>query len=181
MAVVFVFGLGQQETYQREIPRRRARYQGRSRKDFIRTQDPALSGVTFSDMFRITVLDPVRMVFTEPVVMLSTLFLVFNFAVVFQWFITVPVALGSPMPAGAGFPIDRVGLAFTTAVVGATLAAITSIIAEQITSGSFMKMLGMKMPSTVTAIEYRLVPGMLGSFLVTGALFWIGKNAHSRL
>ncbi|KAK5687919.1 hypothetical protein LTR17_026652 [Elasticomyces elasticus] len=111
IAIVFLVGLGQSETYQREIPRRRARYSGMSRKDFIRTQDPALSGESLGEMLRITVFDAIIAPFTDPVITPSTFFLLFNFAVVLQWFVSVPAALGAPLPMGPGYTIDRIGLA----------------------------------------------------------------------
>ncbi|KAK5711510.1 hypothetical protein LTR17_018338 [Elasticomyces elasticus] len=172
IAIVFLVGLGQRETYQREIPRRRARYSGMSRKDFIRAQDPALSGESLGQMLRVTVLDALIRPFTDPVIALSTFFLLFNFAVVFQWFISVPAALGAPPPMGPGYTIDRIGLAIgLTGTVGSTCAALMSIAIEQASSGMLMKTM-QKAPTR--AIEYRLVPAMIGQFLITTSLFWIG-------
>ncbi|KAK5717389.1 hypothetical protein LTR15_009283 [Elasticomyces elasticus] len=171
LAIVFLFGLGQSETYQREIPRRRARHSGTSRKDFIRRQDPALSGESLGEMLRITVFDAIIGPFTDPVIALSTLFLLSNFAVVFQWFISVPAALGAPPPMGPGYTIDRIGLAIgLTGTVGSTCAALMSISIEQISSGIFKKSI-QKAP---IAIEHRLIPAMIGQFLITTSLFWIG-------
>ena len=164
--VVWLFGFGISESYQREIPRRRAKHQGTVLK-----QDSALSGVKFSEMFRITVLDPIRQTFAEPLVMLSTLFLIFNFALVMQWFITVPVALGSPPPAGPGYSITQVGLAFTTAIAGSVLAVLMVVGIEQ----ALIRTVSDKDASGSIMIEYRLVPAMVGPLLVTAALFWIGK------
>lgn len=76
-AFVTIFGIGISESYQREIPRRRAKREGRKLQ-----QDPPLSGSTLGEMIRITGIDPIRQLFTEPVVMLSTIFVTFNFAVV---------------------------------------------------------------------------------------------------
>jgi MFS family permease len=162
IAASFLLAIGMPETYQREIPRRRARRMGKSFH-----QEPAQSGVTVPQMFRVTVLDPVRMIFTEPIVALASAMLIFNFAVVFQWFITVPVVLSSIY----GFDLDRAGLAFTTAIAGAVLAALCNIAIEQISTGMSMKNRGMTMAQY---LEYRLVPAMLGQFLVTASLFWIG-------
>ena len=167
MAAVFLFGLGISETYQREIPRRRAKRLG-----IPLNQGPALSGTTIEEMFRITVIDPIRMFVTDPIVTLSTVYLLFNFAVVFQWFISVPAALGG-MPYD--FSLKQIGLAFTTALAGAALAAVMTIMIEQIGSGMFMKMLGRKDTLHHQSIEYRLVPAMIGQFIATGSLFWIGK------
>ena len=164
--VITLFGIGMSESYQREIPRRRAKRQGR-----VLEQDPALSGVTFGQMFRITVLDPIRQVFTDPLVAMTTFILIFNFAVVMQFIITVPVALG---PNGAGFSITQVGQAFTTVIAGAGMAALIVIMIEQVMTG----MLSKRMIPTFATIEYRLIPSMLGTIMVTASLFWIGEYSQ---
>lgn len=167
IAAAFLFGIGMSETYQREIPRRRARRAGK-----VLNQEPAQSGVTLSQMVRVTVLDPIRMIFTEPIVILTSAVLIFNFAVVFQWFVTVPAVLSTVY----GFDLERVGLAFTTAIVGVALAAACNIAIEQVSTGMLMKRRGMTMAQ---CLEYRLVPAMIGQFLVTISLFWIGEyNEH---
>lgn len=163
LAVAFLFVIGMPESYQREIPRRRARRAGKPIH-----QEPAQSGVTVSQMLRITVLNPIRMIFTEPIVALTSTMLIFNFAVVFQWFLTVPAVLSSVYD----FDLERIGLAFTTAIVGAILAAVCNIVIEQVSSGMLMKNRGMVMAQY---LEYRLVPSMIGQFLTTISLFWIGK------
>lgn len=167
--IVALLGLGLSESYQREIPRRRAKRRGR-----VLQQGPPLSGSTFSEIFRITVMDPMIQVFTDPVVMLSTVILTFNFAVVLQFFITVPVALGTKPPNGAGFTLVQIGEAFTSAIVGSTGAALVVILLDQITTG----MLSRKGTPTFATIEYRLLPAMIGPILVTAALFWIGKSSQ---
>ena len=169
--IALLFGIGMSESYQREIPRRQAKRQGRTLH-----QEPALSGVTFGEMFRITVLDPIRMNFTDSVSMMCTFILIFNFAVVMQFIITVPVALGTPPPNGAGFTPFQVGQAFTTVVAGAGLAALCVIMIEQVTLPMRLK----KGISESASIEYRLIPTMIATILVTASLFWIGKQKHER-
>jgi hypothetical protein len=44
-------------------------------------------------MAKITVITPAAMLVTEPIFLLSTLYLLFNWGVLFQWFITVPIVL----------------------------------------------------------------------------------------
>lgn len=166
--VVTLFGTGISESYQREIPRRRAKRQNRTLQ-----QDPPLSGATFGEIFKVTVMDPMLQVFTEPVVAMCTFILIFNFAVVMQFIITVPVALGAAPPTGPGFSIVQVGLAFTTVIAGAGLGALIVIMIEQVTSGMLMK----RQVPIYQTIEYRLIPSMIGTLLVTASLFWIGKSA----
>jgi hypothetical protein len=105
------------------------------------------------------------------VVALCTFFVIFNFAVVLQFFITVPVALGGAPPAGPGFTQHQIGLAFTSAIAGSGLAALIVIMIDQVTTGMLMK----RNTPTFAQIEYRLIPAMIGPLLVTAALFWIGK------
>jgi DHA1 family multidrug resistance protein-like MFS transporter len=167
IAAVLLFGIGMSETYQREIPRRRARRAGRKFQ-----QEPVQSGVTASQMARVTILDPVRMLFTDPIVGLISVVLIFNFAIVFQWFVTVPAVLAFVY----GFDLEHIGLAFTTAIVGAVLAAGCNIAIEQILTGRLMKQHRIAMAQS---LESRLVPAMIGQFLVTASLFWIGEHATS--
>ena len=163
-AAILLFGIGMSESYQREIPRRLAKRSGR-----VLQQDPPLSGSTFGEMAKITVVDPIIQTFSDSIVMMSVLILVFNFAVVMQFIITVPVALGAkPAPA---FSIVQIGLAFTTVLAGAGLGGLIVIMLDQIISGMLSKR---RTPISAT-IEYRLIPSMMGTLLVTASLFWIGK------
>ena len=165
-ALVGIFGLGISESYQREIPRRRARRQGRTYQE-----DPPLSGSTIGQMARVTVLDPLIQVFTEPLGFMATFLVCFTFAVAFQWFISVPVALGSPPPAGPGFSIANVGLAFTGVFGGAGLAAIFNILIEQ----AVLPMLESRNVPEFARVEYRLIPSIFGIMFITASLFWVGK------
>ena len=123
-------------------------------------------------MARVTVLDPLIQVFTEPLVFMATFLVCFIFAVAFQWFISVPVALGSPPPAGPGFTIAHVGVAFTTVFGGAGLAAIFNILIEQ----AVLPMLERRNVPEFARVEYRLIPSIFGIMFVTASLFWVGKS-----
>jgi MFS transporter, DHA1 family, multidrug resistance protein len=152
------------ETYGREVLRTRIRYN----RSGIRLPC-AQSGVTILEMTRITVLTPIKMLFTEPLVTLISLYLGLNFAVVFQWFISVPAALN----AAYGFDVRQAGLAFLSAVTGVFLALIASSLIEALFSR--------RSKSEMYAIEKRLVPAMLGSLLTAGSLFWVGFTATPKL
>ena len=104
--------------------------------------------------------------------MLTTFILIFNFAVVMQFIITVPVALGAAPPMGPGFSIVQIGKAFSTVLVGAGIAAVLVIMIEVVVTG----MLSKRNVPTFATIEYRLIPAMFGTILVTASLFWIGKH-----
>jgi DHA1 family multidrug resistance protein-like MFS transporter len=73
------------------------------------------------------------------------------------------------------FDLKHVGLAFATAIVGAVLAAVCNIAIEQILTGRLMKH---HKTTKAQSLKYRLIPAMISQFLVTGSLFWIGKNTQ---
>jgi DHA1 family multidrug resistance protein-like MFS transporter len=154
------FGAFMPETYGREILRTRIHYN----KSGIRLSC-AQSGVTISEMAHITVFTPLKMLFTEPLVILITLYLGLNFALVFQWFVSVPAALN----AAYGFDVKQAGLAFISALCGVVLALVSSSFIEAL--------LSKPAKHGMDSLEKRLAPAMVGSFLVAGSLFWVAFTA----
>jgi hypothetical protein len=179
MAVLAAFtlftGLAMQETYQREIPRRLARVKGRTRAQVIAEQDPPQSGSTVGEMFQCTVVQPAVMFFTQPVVTLTSLIMFFTYAVTFQWFIAVPAALEPKPPAGPGFSVSQVGLAFLVVPSATVLGALSVILIEFMTVAKFGKKLDHDHHAMLRSVEYRLLPAMFGIMLMTACLFWIGE------
>lgn len=162
---VFLLGIRLPETYSRSILRRRAGRLGLPPPKLL----PAQSGVTLRDMVQVTFLTPLKMLFMEPIVALTSLYVAFNFAVLFQWFIAVPVVLHLVY----GFTVQQAGLAFIAAIVGSVLAAVTSISIDRITYLRLAK----NNPEGAVHIEYRLLPAMIGGLFMTASLFWIGWTA----
>lgn len=156
------FGAAMPETYGREILRTRIRYQ----KSNI-TLPCAESGVTLAEMMRITIFNPLKMLVSEPLVIVASLYLGLNFGLVFQWFISVPAVLSAVYT----FSVKQVGLAFLAAVGGTILAVLTSTILEAIAIAIRKEQHGKQ------SIENRLWPAMFGSLLIAGSLFWIGFTA----
>jgi MFS transporter, DHA1 family, multidrug resistance protein len=162
----YLLGIGVPETYPREIVRRRAKRHGVEHRLPL-----AESGVTLAQMIQITFFTPIRMLFTEPIVILVSLYLALNFAVLFQFFITVPIALSG----NYDFSIQQVGLAFIAAIVGVVLATITTVILDGIFAERAMKK---NMKTMTVNLEYRLYPAMIGCFFLPASLFWIGWTAN---
>ncbi len=165
----FLLGLGMPETYNRAILRRRAARQGLPPPKLLSAQ----SGVTLSDMARVTIFTPLKMLFTEPVVLLISITLAFNFALLFQFFIAVPAVL-HPVYS---FTLQQAGLAFNAAIVGSLLAAATSIFIDKLT---YLR-LSAKRPDGMLDIEYRLIPAMVGGLFMSASLFWIGWTASPKM
>lgn len=163
--LTFAFGIGMPETYGREIPRRRNRNRGLPAPH----QPPAESGITIAQMTTVTVINPAKQLILEPIVAMISFTLALNWAVTFQWFITVPIVLQSVY----NFTPQRAGLAFTGAIGGAFFAALSTIAIEQAIFKSCR--------TKTMAIEKRLIPAMYGGVMVTGSLFWIGWTADPKI
>lgn len=161
-----MFGAGMPETFVRQNERTRARRHGTPLE-----QAPALSGTTLPAIARVTVFSPMKMLVSEPIVMMISLYLGFNFAIIFSMFIFVPVV----METVYNFTPQQVGLAFIAAIVGTVLAAVTSIMLDRIFFRRAMRK--SRKHGGVIDIEYRLWPAMVGGFGITIALFWIAWTA----
>jgi MFS transporter, DHA1 family, multidrug resistance protein len=112
------------------------------------------------------------MLVTELLVIMISLYLALNFAVLFQWFITVPVALKGAF----GFDIQQIGLGFISAIVGVVMAAFTAGTLDRLMAPRAMK-LGIEAFSMT--IEYRLYPAMIGCLFMPASLFWMGWTVPS--
>lgn len=165
MLAAFLFGIGMPETYARQIVRNRAKRAGQPHN-----LPKAESGVTFPEMVKVTLIDPLIMLVSEPIVIMSSLLLGANFGFLFQWFISVPVALNLTY----NFTIQRVGLAFTSALAGTLLALLMSVALDRL---SFARSSTNKTMGAMPPIEYRLYPAIIGTPLMMAALFWVANTA----
>ena len=165
----FLLGIGVPETYPREILRRRARISGNGPK-----LAKAESGETLGEMIKVTLFTPLQMMFTEPLVAIATLYVAFNFGVLFSFFISVPVVLNLTY----GFSLQQAGIAFTAALAGSLLSALTSIIIDRLT---YPKHLARNNNNLLDVVEYRLYPAMAGAFGLLISLFWIGWTASPKI
>src|SRR2546423_14951063 len=148
IAVVYAFGGMMPETYPREIIRRRARKAGTPHN-----LPKAQSGVTLSEMAHLTVVQPVVMLFIDPITFFSTLYVAFIFGTVFQWFIAVPPVLMMTY----NFTLQEVGLAFIAAIGGALLAAASSVLTERVAYPREVRKTG---HGGTVDIEYRFLPAV---------------------
>jgi DHA1 family multidrug resistance protein-like MFS transporter len=161
--MTFALGVGMPETYGREILRRRSKARGLAPPNLPLAE----SGVTIAQMTTITVINPLKQLALEPIVAMISFTLALNWAVTFQWFITVPIVLQTVYK----FTPQQAGLAMISAIGGTSLAALFTIGIEQAIAKSC---------KTPMAIEKRLIPAMYGSVLIAGSLFWIGWTADPK-
>ncbi|GME55905.1 hypothetical protein M1834_005420 [Neofusicoccum parvum] len=120
-----LLGIGAPETYARRIMARQARRMGKKP-----SLPPAPTGVTIAEMATHTLINPVIMFFTQPLVTMITLYLSLNFGVLFSWFISVPFVLVNVY----GFNSYQGGQAFATALAGTAVGALFAFIIDQVSS-----------------------------------------------
>jgi len=164
----YLLGIGMPETYPRAIIRARARRLGVPH-DLM----PAASGTILTSMLQTTLLTPLKMLVSEPIVVAISLYLGLNLAVIFSFFVSIPVVLH----AVYDFSIQQIGLAFVAAIAGSLLAAATSICLDRLTRPGKMG----ESHDGVLDIEYRLYPAMVGGFGIVASLFWIGWTANPKI
>lgn len=163
-----LLGIGMPETYPREILRARAKRQGKDLR-----LAPAQSGVTLAEMATHTFINPIKMLVSEPIVILLTLYVTFIFAVIFQFFILIPVVLSTTY----AFTPSQVGLAFISAILGSILAAISAVLLD-LPSASTRPTMHAAKP---LQLEYRFRSALLGSILIPASLFWVAFTADPKI
>ena len=157
------------ETYGRAIVVRRAKHRCLPPPKLA---EPG-TGVTVKDMLQVTFITPAAMLVSEPLVILASLYLGFNFAVIFQWFIAVPAVLHLVYD----FTVQQAGMAFIAAIVGALLATASSTMIDRLTFPRLLK----KSQNGMVDVEYRMYSAIVGGPLITASLFWIGWTADPKI
>lgn len=147
-----------EETYAKVIMARRVQKEG---KEQVQPKPPA-STLLFGILF-ITLLRPTKMLFTEPIVTLLSIYVAFNFAVLFTFFASVPYVFESVY----FFDRGQTGLVFLAIGLGCTLAVPTMILLDRMV---YMKEY-MRRPGQVEP-EVRLWGAMVGAFGLPIGLFW---------
>ncbi|KAG8525999.1 uncharacterized protein KY384_000761 [Bacidia gigantensis] len=168
----YLLGVSMPETYPREILRARAK----------RTKMPiklakAQSGVTLKEMATHTLINPVKMLVAEPIVILASWYVAFIFAVIFQFFISIPVVLHLTY----NFTPHQIAQAFTSAIIGTALAAFTATIIDLAPKLIRRESCDMEGSPPMEVLEHRLRSGMLGGILITASLFWIAWAAKPNI
>lgn len=165
LAALFL-GFGAPETYRRLLVRQRAKRLGVAAQ-----QEPAPTGTTFGVMAKLTLINPLKLLVTDPVTLMLSLYMALNFGVLFAWFVLVPTVLIGV----AKFTPAQVGDAFTSAIGGMGCAAISATLIDQGVVRYLCRKKGMRY---AVDIEHRMITVIIGACLITAALFWVGWTAN---
>ncbi|KAH8801726.1 MFS multidrug transporter-like protein [Xylogone sp. PMI_703] len=122
----------------------------------------------------VTLIRPVHMLFTEPIVAFLSLYVAFNFGVLFNFFAAFPYVFKKLYD----FDTDQAGLVFLAIGIGCTLALPTVIFCDRYFYQPRVVASRNAGHGGVVPPEYRLFPAMAGSFGLPVALFWFAWTAR---
>jgi multidrug resistance protein len=164
--IAYMTSLGMQETYKKIILEKRAKRLGIEPPKA--TLPPGLAGLKV--IMTVTLLRPISMLFTEPIVLFMSLYTAFAFAILFAFFPAFPLIFGGVY----GFTVSQVGLAFLGIAVGVIAGTATALIIDvYLYQNRFRKAV-----NGVVAPEHRLYAGMIGSFGIPIGIFWFAWTSR---
>jgi MFS family permease len=155
-----------EETYLKVIMTRQKRTQEAAAAE-SQAKKPGASTLLLGVLF-ITLLRPTKMLFTEPIVSFLSIYVAFNFAVIFTFFASVPYVFGLVY----GFDRGATGSVFLAVGLGCTLAVPTVIALDRLVYQREWK----QSPGKV-APEVRLWPAMLGALGIPVGLIWFAWSS----
>ncbi|KAL9092981.1 MAG: hypothetical protein Q9165_004119 [Trypethelium subeluteriae] len=159
------------ETYQKIIAKRLAK---RQRTPIPTTGPTGKAAVKF--LLTVTLIRPLVMLFTEPIVTSFSAYTAFIFAVLFGFFDAFPIVFGGVY----GFDLSQVGLVFLAIGLGCIVALVVIIFIDR--KIYFKLYLQIKAEGgTKVAPEHRLYAAILGSLLIPTGLFWFAWTARKEV
>ncbi|OAP65326.1 hypothetical protein AYL99_01298 [Fonsecaea erecta] len=174
-AVAYAVSLPQRETYKKIILKKRAQKLGLQPPP--NPLPPGMSKLRF--VLVVTVLRPLRMLFTESIVAFFSTYTAFNFSVLFGFFAAFPIVFQSPYPEIQiyHFNTGESGLVFLGIGLGVVSATCIFIWIDRMIYRK--KTLKRRLQGNFTPLppEERLWAAMLGSFLLPIGLFWFAWTA----
>ena len=155
------------ESYEKEILKRRAKRRGMSTPGTEKTLIQATSFFVRAMLTR-----PVKMMFTEPIVGLFSLYVAINFATLYSFFAAFPLVFGETY----NFDLGSTGLSFLGLGVGVLCAtAVMTLIDGHFYRRSFVQATAR---GETLAPERRLCIAMVGSIFLPVSLFWFAWTAR---
>lgn len=157
------------ETYAPVILKRRA---ARLRKE---TGNPNIitemerTKPTFRDIARTSLIRPITMIMTEPVLDLMCMYIVLIYAMLYAFFFAYPVIFGDLY----GYNDGQIGLMFIPILIGAAFALVATPVFEK----QFRKICSARSPTP----EDRLLAALVGAPFITIAFFILGATSYKHI
>ncbi|KIW11550.1 hypothetical protein PV08_10851 [Exophiala spinifera] len=175
-AITYAVCIPQRETYKRIILQRRAKKLGVPGPP--NPLPPGMSKWRF--IFLVTILRPIQMLFTESIVAFLSIYVAFNFSVLFGFFAAFPLVFQHEVPEIRIYDFNQgeSGLVFLGIGAGVIIAGAIFIVMDRLMYRK--KTLKRRATGDFNPLppEERLWPAMLGSVLLPVGLFWFGWSAR---
>lgn len=156
------------ETYKKTILQRHAKAQGVE----VAPGPSGLAALKF--VFYITFLRPIHMLFTEPIVIAWSIYIAFNFGVLYSFFAAFPFVYSTVY----GFDIQQIGLTFISLAIGSVLGCLSVILVDRLWYQKLHASKDSKWNNGLVPPEHRLYAAMIGTFLLPVGLFWYAWTAR---
>ena len=167
----YLYTIGNQETYKKIILQKRAKRLG--------IAPPVYHGPTGLAAIRyllvVTLFRPINMNFTEPIVGFFSLYIAFNFSVLFGFFDAFPIVFEGVY----GFDTSHAGLVWLSVLVGCIFAVITAIVLDRYYYRREHHKSHKEGRNGVVAPEHRLYAAMMGSVGLPVGLFWFAWTSRA--
>ena len=171
MVPIYVYCLGMKETYKNIILQNRAKRLGIPPP--AKTGPSGLAQLKF--LLTVTILRPVAMIFTEPIVFFMSLYVAYNFLVLYGFFAAFPIVFEGVYHFDTGFS----GITFLGIAFGCCISYVTAVIVDRVWSRKEYKKSRDEGRGGAIAPEHRLYAAMMGSFGLPIGLFWFAWTARA--
>ena len=168
---MYLYSLFQHETYKKIILQRRAKRLG------VAPPPSPIAGSALHKawfFFTVTILRPVKMIFTEPIVAAFSTYTAFNFAMLYAFFAAFPLIFEGTYQFNTG----ESGLTFLGIGIGNVIAMLTIILIDRLTYRKWTLAARARGDVTPLTPENRLYSAMLGSLLIPVSVFWFAWTAR---
>ena len=170
MIPVYISSLGMKETYKKMILQKRAK-----KLKVPAPPEGPTGGAAIKNLITVTLVRPAKMLVVEPIVFFFSLYVAFNFSVLFGFFDSFPIVFGEIYHFNTGLT----GLTFLGIGLGCVLGALTTLIVnKRWYNPLYVKSLSEGKTGFVTP-EHRLYSAMMGSFGIPVGLFWFAWTARA--
>lgn len=164
----YISALGMQETYKKIIIMRAAKKAGES----LPPAPPRLQAMKY--LFQVTLLRPIKMLYSEPIVIAWSLYIGFTFALLYSFFAAFQFIYATVY----GFDIQQIGLSFLPLAIGSLFGAVTVILIDRVDYQKRHAVWESQGRTGRVPPKHRLYASMMGGCGLPIGLFWFAWTAR---
>lgn len=168
-----VFAFGMKETYKKTILERDNKDNNKEKPSPGRKL-PTLSWSAISKWASESLVRPLQLLFTEPIVLFLSLYIGFDFAVLYAFFASLPLVFQKTY----NFNSHQNGLVFISLGIGTLFATITNVLCDRLIYQKKCSEAHERGETGHIPAEQRLYPALMGSLGVAVGLFWFAWTAR---